>query len=489
MARNHGGTVLLDCYTDEPSGLGVPPYIGTYPRYLAGWLIEKHGEQPLYLTIDDVRSCMRKKPGKSRQAKTDIRTYNLTSNSASAYEMLRHSSQIIAILGVHTPGKYLSAVPGTLSELSSRLAEFRQKVIVSGPCVYGTQVHGGRHTERALYAFKLGAPLSYPYRDIAGYSLRGASLVSQIPDMRIAEIETGRGCPRIKGCSFCTEPIKSRLEFRELSSIVDEVRELRKHGIMDFRLGKQSCFYSYPDPVKLLKEIRKIAGIRTLHIDNVNPAEVVSARGVGTTKAICTYCTPGNVAAFGAETFDPEVFRANNLNSSPETTLEAVRIINRYGSERGENGLPRFLPGINILLGLKGETKKTLELNFLGLRQLLDSGLMIRRINIRQVVPFKGTELYSDAGNRFIRKNKRHYWSWRKKIRREIDLPMLRRVAPEGTIIREARSEIHDGNTTFCRQIGTYPLIVGVRKRLELRRFFDIKVTGHMLRSITGEIA
>ena len=42
---------LLDCYTDEPSGLGVPPYLGTYPRYIAGYL----NEDVYYLTIDDLR--------------------------------------------------------------------------------------------------------------------------------------------------------------------------------------------------------------------------------------------------------------------------------------------------------------------------------------------------------------------------------------------------------------------------------------------------
>ena len=41
---------ILDCYTDEPAGLGVPPYLGTYPRYLAGYL-----DDPVYLTIDDLR--------------------------------------------------------------------------------------------------------------------------------------------------------------------------------------------------------------------------------------------------------------------------------------------------------------------------------------------------------------------------------------------------------------------------------------------------
>ncbi len=44
----------LDCYTDEPSGLGVPPYIGTYPRYVAGAILAQKQEYE-YLTIDDIR--------------------------------------------------------------------------------------------------------------------------------------------------------------------------------------------------------------------------------------------------------------------------------------------------------------------------------------------------------------------------------------------------------------------------------------------------
>ena len=42
---------ILDCYTDEPAGLGVPPYLGTYPRYISGYL----NEDVNYLTIDDLR--------------------------------------------------------------------------------------------------------------------------------------------------------------------------------------------------------------------------------------------------------------------------------------------------------------------------------------------------------------------------------------------------------------------------------------------------
>ena len=47
MARNR---TILDCYTDEPAGLGVPPYLGVWPRYVAG----QYKEDLPYLTIDDL---------------------------------------------------------------------------------------------------------------------------------------------------------------------------------------------------------------------------------------------------------------------------------------------------------------------------------------------------------------------------------------------------------------------------------------------------
>jgi len=46
--------LILDGYTDEPAGLGVPPYIGMYPRYAAGVLYKfKHDVD--YITIDKLR--------------------------------------------------------------------------------------------------------------------------------------------------------------------------------------------------------------------------------------------------------------------------------------------------------------------------------------------------------------------------------------------------------------------------------------------------
>jgi radical SAM superfamily enzyme with C-terminal helix-hairpin-helix motif len=150
--------------------------------------------------------------------------------------------------------------------------------------------------------------------------------------------------------------------------------------------------------------------------------------------------------------------------------------------------MPKYLPGINIIFGLRGESKKTHEENMNWLKKIYNDNLMLRRINIRQVAIFKGTPLFNECGDKFLRKNKKMYWKWRNDIRQNIDWPMLQRVVPKGTILRDCYAEVYDGNTTFCRKFGTYPLIVGVKGRLELKKFYNLEITKHMLRSLTGKV-
>ena len=89
---------------------------------------------------------------------------------------------------------------------------------------------------------------------------------------------------------------------------------------------------------------------------------------------------------------------------------------------------------------------------------------------------------------KYFLKNKKYYWKWRNDIRQNIDFPMLQRLLPKNAILKDVYSEIYDGKTTFARQIGTYPLIIGIKGRIDLKRFYDVKITDHMLRSVTGEI-
>jgi len=476
---------ILDCYTDEASGLGVPPYLGTYPRYLFG-KFKKERHTVTYLTIDDLRlwkkyNNVRKEP--TEKEKTNILIYNLTKNKAS--EILPKTDVLIVILGVHVPGKYLTALPGTLREVIPLLQDLPMKKILTGPAVFGTQLEGGKFFEKEdVGIFDEVKDYCIDFENI----IIDADIIKQIPDKRVIEIETGRGC-NVGKCSFCTEPIKSKFINRKKEDVVKEVKAFYDAGARYFRLGKQADFYASDRPMEMLKEIRELChDLEMLQIDNVNPNSVVAKGGEEITKAIVEYCTPGNIAAFGVESFDPDVVKANLLNTHPIIAMKAIRIINKYGAERGEDGLPKFLPGINIIFGLLHETKETHKKNMAALQQVLDEGLLLRRINIRQVAVLPDTFLEKHGGNKFLRKNKQYYWKWRNDIRQKIDFPMLQRLVPKGTILKEVWTEMYDGKTTFCRQMGTYPLVIGVKGRLPLKKKISVRVTDHMLRSITGEV-
>ena len=439
-----------------------------------------------YLTIDDLRlwkkyNNVRKEP--TEKEKTNILIYNLTKNKAS--EILPKTDVLIVILGVHVPGKYLTALPGTLREVIPLLQDLPMKKILTGPAVFGTQLEGGKFFEKEdVGIFDEVKDYCIDFENI----IIDADIIKQIPDKRVIEIETGRGC-NVGKCSFCTEPIKSKFINRKKEDVVKEVKAFYDAGARYFRLGKQADFYASDRPMEMLKEIRELChDLEMLQIDNVNPNSVVAKGGEEITKAIVEYCTPGNIAAFGVESFDPDVVKANLLNTHPIIAMKAIRIINKYGAERGEDGLPKFLPGINIIFGLLHETKETHKKNMAALQQVLDEGLLLRRINIRQVAVLPDTFLEKHGGNKFLRKNKQYYWKWRNDIRQKIDFPMLQRLVPKGTILNDVWTEMYDGKTTFCRQMGTYPLVIGVKGRLPLKKKISVRVTDHMLRSITGEV-
>ena len=173
-------------------------------------------------------------------------------------------------------------------------------------------------------------------------------------------------------------------------------------------------------------------------------------------KVIIKHHTPGDVAAFGVESTDPEVIRQNNLKADMDEVIEAVRTLNAVGSIRESWGLPHLLPGINLLYGLPGESKKTLEYNMDFLNRILAEGLMVRRINVRQVIGLSGTRLSTGIRSR-IKRNQ--FFKHREEIRDNIDIEMIRRVAPVGTVLQSVFVDGVAGNALLLRQLGTYPLL------------------------------
>ncbi len=490
---------ILDGYVDEPSCLGVPPYIAPYPRYIWGMLRAaglNSCDLCTYLTIDQFRA--------DPQMRAELANFDL----------------MVIIAGAIVPGKYLGGVPLMKKELPQvaiashnilvgpitlELAEEeRDKLpmleIIDSP--FEDELY-----ERILqiaHAKPPGAVAVAGAGDGAGadlnrFALLGADVVLHHPDFPhvICEMETYRGCYWSR-CSFCIERFQHRW-MRPPECLLSEFERLYSLGVRHFRLGKQSDFLCYmadldnpiPEPERMLNFHRAIwrlcPGIKTLHLDNINPKTIAmypeESREV--LKTIVEFQTPGNVAAFGMESADERVVRANHLAAQPDEVLFAISMLNRLGRLRGANGMPYLLPGLNFVFGLKGETRETFELDYEFLQMLLQQDLLIRRINIRQVKILPHTPIAS-FGYKNLKRHKRYFKLFKRRVRENIDREMLRRIIPPGTVLRDLRCESRAGKITFARQMGSYPILVGIVGEHKRNEFVDAKVIDYGMRSITA---
>jgi radical SAM superfamily enzyme with C-terminal helix-hairpin-helix motif len=506
---------IVDGYVDEPAHFGVPPYISTYPRYVAGALVDAGVPrgQVTYHTID----ALREDSGRWR----DVEAADL----------------VVYVGGMTVPGKYVGGTPAEPDEVRRLAWTAEGTTLMGGPVRFGVGEENAGATETArddldydfvakgdveaaVYDLVHGGMEGFGDRmrdneEVTRWARQGAFVVEDHPnhpEYLICEMETSRGCPY--RCSFCTEPLYGAdPTFRSPESVVGEVSALADHGARHFRLGRQADILAYggdgeaPNPEALRELYGGIRGavpdLGTLHLDNMNPITIVrwpekSREGI---RIIAEHNTPGDTAAFGLESADPVVQEENNLNVTAEECFRAVKIVNEEGGWRpgdSEDGgdpprfgdgaprrLPKLLPGINLLHGLKGEREETFAHNRRFLERVYDAGLVLRRVNVRQVMAFEGTEM-SDTGAEIARDHKKQFKRYKRELREEIDNPMLERVAPPGTVLEDVHFEYHENGHTFGRQLGTYPLLVAVPGERELGRTVDVAVTDHGYRSVTG---
>ena len=491
---------LVDGYVDEPAHFGVPPYVSTYPRYTAGALVDAGvpADSITYHTIDGLR------------------------DDRSNYRDVEAADLLVYVGGMTVPGKYVGGTPAEPDEVRELAWIADGTTLLGGPVRFGVGERNEGASDMARddldYDFVAKGDVEAAAHDlvesglegfgdrmrgndeIARWAREGAFVVSDHPnhpDYLIAELETSRGCPY--RCSFCTEPLYgAQPSFREPESVIGEVEALYEQGVRHFRLGRQADILAYggdgeapnPDALReLYSGIREVApDLETLHLDNMNPITIVrwpelSREGI---RIIAEHNTAGDTAAFGLESADPVVQEENNLNVTAEECFEAVRIVNEEGGWRpAENRLPKLLPGINLVHGLAGEREETYEHNERFLRRLYDHGLLVRRVNIRQVMAFPGTEM-GETGSQIAKEHKPLFKRYKRRVREEVDNPMLKRLAPPGTVLPDVHLEYHKDGKTFGRQLGTYPLLVGIPGERPLGSVLDVAVVDHGYRSVTG---
>jgi radical SAM superfamily enzyme with C-terminal helix-hairpin-helix motif len=503
---------LVDGYVDEPAHFGVPPYISTYPRYTAGALVDAGvpADNVTYHTIDELR------------------------DDKSKFNDVADADLFVYVGGMTVPGKYVGGTPAEPDEVRELAWVAEGTSVMGGPVRFGVgeENAGAQEMERSDLDFDFLAMADVEaaaydlvsnglegfedrYRDneeIDRWAADGAFVVEQhpnYPEYLICEMETSRGCAY--RCSFCTEPMYGDPAFRSADSVVREVGNLYDHGARHFRLGRQADILAFggdgeapnPDAIRrLYGGIREVApDLQTLHLDNMNPVTIVDypEKSKEAIRVIAEHNTAGDTAAFGLESADPVVQAENNLLVTAEECLEAVRIVNEvggwrpgedpadaptYGDEAADR-LPKLLPGINLVHGLTGERAETFAHNKRFLQSVLDEGLLLRRINIRQVMTFEGTDM-AETGVELAENHKQQFKQYKQEVREEIDNPMLNRVVPPGTVLKDVTLEYHQDGKTFGRQLGTYSLLVGIPGERELGQTIDVAVTDHGYRSVTG---
>ena len=511
------GWFILDGYEDEPAAFGVPPYVGFHIRYVCG-VLEQHNIDYTYMTIDQWRLI-------SQDERERI---------------LESTEGFVCIAGAVVPGRYIRGTPVSRKESTEliRLLPPEIPALFGGWAVRGWKQQGWfplrpnlflavQDTDATLHGFLKNGTWKHQRRTAEQWTTWAqlgakSKAVTRHPDLGTEEkkgpltyeVEVYQGCVRFKrGCKFCIEPKKGMPIWRSPDDIIKEVKLAHDAGVQHVRLGGMTDTYTYmaegvkdleypipnPEPIaQLLHGLREDERLGILHTDNGNPSIIAENLEPSTeiTKTLIETLSDGAVLSFGLESADPNVHVANWLNCDAQQLKTALRLINQYGRERGERGLPKLLPGLNFIAGLNGESAETYDMNLNLLRELRNEGLLLRRINIRQV-----------EGEGFQEIPEAAFKNFKSSVRESIDTPLLQELFPLGQVLNDVHWETHDGRTrlpihltekhtgndihgraglTFGRQIGAYPILIGVPYHIPLESSSDIMVTGHGARSITG---
>ena len=513
--------LVLDGYEDEPAAFGVPPYVGFHIRYLCG-VLEQHNLDYRYMTIDQWREFVRQK------------------GAIGVEKLMKSLDGFACIAGAVVPGKYLRGTPISINEMKDVVRNLPSEIpaILGGWAIRGWRQQGWNPLRKNLFLavqdtdatlnnflktgnWKHCRRNAEQWTEWAHYGANSKAVKfhpdlgsEEKPGPLTYEVEVYQGCVRFKrGCKFCIEPKKGVPIWRSPEDIIEEVRIAHELGVKHVRLGGMTDTYTYmadgvkeleyptpnPEPIaKLLHGLRNDERLEILHTDNGNPSIIAEnlEPSEEITKTLVETLSDGAVLSFGLESADSVVHEANWLNCDASQLKSAIRLINKYGSARGERGLPKLLPGLNFIAGLNGETSITYQKNLDLLHEIRNENLLLRRINIRQV-----------EGEGFQEISEHEFSKFKQSVRDDIDAPLLEELFPKGEVLKQVHWESHNGRTrlpvhlnqphtdeeirgnagiTFGRQIGAYPILIGAEYLIPLETSSDIVVTGHGARSITG---
>ncbi len=486
--------VIVDGFSDIPFEAGIPPFMSSEVRYVAGACWDRDQKvRVIYVTIEDLRAGRKA----SLLDGADL---------VFAYAGLRDG-----VPAVRPSQESESPGIADVQDLVDYIAYLDCPRILGGPYVLAK---GGKVEERLGFDVVVTGDLSkYAHdllaeegrtdsvhpgvertnNDLETFSILGAGLCIQnpgYPSYLSCSVELYRGCPGSSsgGCSFCHQTRYTTVDYRPVEQVLAEIAKLSELGCENV-MFESPCFFSYfSSPSedgrlgldhhaieKLLEGARSVApDLKGMHIGSINPAAIVGdpEESKKILKAVTRYCSDGNFPNLHVVTFDNEVQLQNNTKAGAEETRRAVEMIAEAGKERGPSGLPLLLPTIELVYGLPGEREETLTLNLQNLRDMTHAG-SIRGVTARVLVPLPGTTAAKREDLKEPESLRPHLQELAAKVNR-VATGMM--VVP-GQLLREVFPYRPVNGSALARKVGLNALDVLIHGLSQMNVAQDVRVT------------
>jgi len=245
-------------------------------------------------------------------------------------------------------------------------------------------------------------------------------------------IEITRGC--IYACKFCQTPYisKARFRHRSIENIAQYAGIMRRHGYRDYRFISPTAFsYGSQDESvnldaveNLLASVRNAVGSEARIFYGTFPSEIRPEHISQSALRILKKYVDNDNLIIGGQSGSQQILNMSKRGHSVEVIQQAVNICLKEG----------FVPNVDFLFGLPGETKEDVKKTMALAQTLTDLGA---RIHTHTFMPLPGTPFqHSDAGS--INKPTRvalteleaqgkAYGKWKSQLRTAKELVELRR--------------------------------------------------------------
>ena len=189
-------------------------------------------------------------------------------------------------------------------------------------------------------------------------------------------VVTARGCPN--NCSFCTASLYygSRIRYREVSKVLDEVEEIIKiHHINDITFWADTFTFDRDYVLKICQGIKarglKFRWMANARVDRVDPEMLKEMSETG--------C---QILSFGVESGVQKIL--NNIGKN--ITLKEIRQAFQWTRASGIES------AAHIIFGLPGETEETIKQTIKFIKEIDPD-----YVQFYSAIPFPGTRFFNQA--------------------------------------------------------------------------------------------